>query len=122
MNAGKAPPALTAPVRTPPIPKAGVGLLRRSDVQCAESVHDPCLELAGSQQAVAADPVLTQQEANITSPVAATRARGRLVAQAAHDRTTAASPAGRREAAARGGFKVARVCGPWFAEAGARTQ
>jgi hypothetical protein len=37
MNADKAPPACTAPIRNPQTSEAGVGSLRRSDVQCADS-------------------------------------------------------------------------------------
>jgi hypothetical protein len=54
MNAGKAPPALTAPIREPRIPEAGVGLLRRSDVQCAEPGAPEiasCNTLGGKHQA-----------------------------------------------------------------------
>ena len=40
MDAGKAPPAFTAPIRKPANFGSSVGLLRRSDVQCAANAHD----------------------------------------------------------------------------------
>jgi hypothetical protein len=73
---------LPRPSGDPQTSEAGVGLLRRSDVQCAGSVHEPQVGLAGPQQAVAGGAILTES-VHAGDSVADIAGRDRLIAPGA---------------------------------------